>query len=118
MKNLQDLSEFEKKFFDKLFAEFIKKWTYQKYGKRYIGADNEDLRFEGMVIDLTNKIKVIESFLLSDRQEVLKAIIQQFDRKMLKTKGENPNVACWRTGYNARVKEEWEIITNLTNKIR
>ena len=40
-------------------------------------------------------------------------ILKKFDRKMLKTKGENPDVAVWRQGYNARVQEEWEIIKDL-----
>lgn len=49
-----------------------------------------------------------EDFILKALQSQQKNIIEMFDRKMLKTKGENPDVACLREGYNMRIKEEWE----------
>jgi len=49
-------------------------------------------------------------------QKEREKIINLFDRKMLKTKGENHDVASHRHGYNHRVLEEWEIIKIIKNK--
>lgn len=33
---------------------------------------------------------------------------EKFDKKMRRTKGENPDVACYNDGYNCRVAENWQ----------
>ncbi len=64
--------------------------------------------------------KEVETFFEQKLQEVeqrkVDEITKLFDRKMLKTKGERPDVACHRGGYNQRVFEEWEIIKELKTK--
>lgn len=40
--------------------------------------------------------------------DILKEFEEKFNKKMLNTKGEAPDVFCWRTGYNARMAENWE----------
>ncbi len=87
---------------------------------------NEILKeFDNIFInsDMPNSKKVIREIknlvkqkLQEVEQRKVDEITKLFDRKMLKTKGERPDVACHRGGYNERVFEEWEIIKLLLNK--
>ena len=40
---------------------------------------------------------------------IRKILEKELNKKMLKTKGENPDVASHRGGYNARIIENWEL---------
>ena len=53
-----------------------------------------------------------KSFQKVEQQE-RERITKLFDRKMLKTKNERPDVSCHRGGYNQRIKEEWAIIDKI-----
>ena len=42
------------------------------------------------------------------KNKYLKKFDEMFDKKMLNTKGESPDVHCYNSGHNMRVKENWE----------
>ena len=42
---------------EKIIKDIITQYTYEKYGKRYLGKKGEDVRFEGLVLSLEKALK-------------------------------------------------------------
>jgi len=105
MKNLQDLEKFIKEF------DFI----WQDYYKLEEGVSEIEA-----IKNADKIINELKSFILSDRQEVLKMVLESLPKlKKLKSTEEQVEIKDWECiGYNFCLSEIKEIINNLTNKIK
>jgi len=65
----KELLKLKKLLSDEL-ALFIKRWSFKEYGKRYIGLKDSRLRYEGVVIDLEQRIRKVLS-IIKDKNEVV-----------------------------------------------
>lgn len=62
--------------------------TYEKYGKRYLGRDGEDMRYESLLLDLVKFSDEIKIYILKREKDYHKGLVEEIEGRV----EELPNV--------------------------